>query len=380
MKILQIVQKPQRRGAETFAFQLSEELRRQDHTVQTVYLYSHSGEKPLPLHDGDVVLQSQESHTFEKIPGVHPGLLRQLLRVIDAFKPDVVQVNGGRAVKYGAFARRFSSHPWCLIYRNIGNPQDWVQGWHYYAFYRYLVMPQLDGVVGVSQTTLDRLDQFYGGLSVPLLNIPRGVNPASLEPTQSREAIREMLQTPPQALVVLFIGSLSPEKRIDRLLRVAHQVKAHFPNLHIWLVGDGPERLALEEQAKDLELVSQTRFLGVQSNIGDYIQAADILLLTSDTEGIPGVILEAGIMGLPAVATRVGGVAECIQDGKTGLLVDPNDETGLAEAVLDLLQHPDRRLEMGRQARALVQQKFTIDIIARQYFEFYQAVLTTSQA
>ena len=83
--------------------------------------------------------------------------------------------------------------------------------------------------------------------------------------------------------------------------------------------------------------------------------------LTSDTEGIPGVILEAGLMGLPVVATRVGGVPECVLANETGILIDTDDEEGLAEAVLMLLKNPLKRKEMGKRAERWISENFTID-------------------
>src|SRR4029079_872302 len=100
--------------------------------------------------------------------------------------------------------------------------------------------------------------------------------------------------------------------------------------LHLWIVGGGPLRETLERQVHTSLLASSTRFLGVQHQVANYMNAADIVALTSATEGMPAVLLEAGALGLPVVTTRVGGVAECVLDGKTGILVQPSDEAGFA--------------------------------------------------
>lgn len=375
MRILQLVQKPQRRGAEVFAHHLSQELRCQDHYVHTVYLYPYRGVGALPFTQATQCLDGIEQHSLERVIGIHPYLLRRLLRIIDDIQPDIVQVNGARTVKYGALTHQLRRrHRWALIYRNIGNPQDWMNSVQHRLFYKHLVMPQLDGIVGVSRTTLENLQKIYH-LPIPLRNIPRGVDPKALQPQQTRDGLRSSLQTANNAPVVLYVGSLTPEKRLDRLLSVFQQVCTTLPDAHLWLVGDGPLRRELTQKADSLGLSTCVHFTGIQSDVASYMAAADLLALTSDTEGLPGVILEAGLLNLPAVATNVGGVAESVIDGKTGVLVDPNNEAGLANALLMLLQYPAQRSEMGRQAQQWVSAHFTIERITQQYLAFYAEVL-----
>lgn len=375
MRILQVVQKPQRRGAEIFAFQLSQELKRQGHEARLVYLYPHDETCSLPLNDGDQMLNGKPNHPFEKIPGINPFLLRRLVCAIDEFKPDVVQVNGARTVKYGAFAS-YSCRVayWALIYRNIGNPWDWLHGWHYRAFYQKLVMPRLHGVVGVSCKTLQAVKDFYG-ISVPMKNIPNAVDPACLVPTTSRDAMRRQTKTPADAPVLIFVGSLTPEKRLDRLLRLTQRVRSQMPQIHLWLIGAGPLESTLRQEAASFGITEHVRLLGTQTNVADYLHAADLFVLTSDTEGIPAVILEAGLSGLAVVATHVGGVPECVLDGDTGILVDRQDEQKLVEVVLALLQNPARRQKLGAKAKNWIRANFTIEKIASEYVDYYNHIL-----
>ncbi len=374
MRILQLVQKPQRRGAEIFAFQLSQALRRQGHRVNTAYLYPYSGANPLPLQAGDVVLPGRESHPLEKVPGVHPLLLRQVMAHLDGLRPDVVQVNGARTIKYGAFARSFSRGRWPVVYRNIDNPAYWLRDPWRRFFYRRLVMPRIQGVVGVSEATLHNVKKLYG-LAAPAVYIPNGVDPAPLAAAPTGAEARRQLGLAPGAALVLFIGSLARQKRPDRFLRVMQAVHRQMPLVEAWLVGDGPLRPALERQARQLGLERATRFWGYQARVGPYLAAADLLLITSDSDGIPAVVLEAGLLGKPTVATRVGGLPECIREGQTGHLLAAEDEAGLAQAVLDLLHRPRQRQAMGRRAGQWVEENFTIDVIARRYFDFYREVL-----
>jgi glycosyltransferase involved in cell wall biosynthesis len=375
VRILQIVQKPQRRGAEIFAYQLSQALREQGQVVQTVYLYPHTRGKSLPLHQNDVVLGGQETHFLEKLMGIHPKLLQKLTGTIRQFRPDVIQVNGGRAVKYGAFAKRFSrNRKWVLIYKNIDNPNYWIRDKRHLLFYRTLVMPQLDGVVGVSEETLNKVRTLYN-LKVPSVYIPNGRDLSQLRVSEPQAVIREQLGTAPDVSVVLFMGSLTTQKRPDRFLRVVRTVRGKLSNVEAWLLGDGPLRENLMDLVNALGIQDIVRFWGYQEQVAPYIIASDLLLLTSDSEGTPGVVLETAFLGRPAVATDVGGTSGCILDRKTGILVDSEDEAALAQFVLMLLQNPARRIEMGHRAAQWVRGKFTIEEAARKYTNFYQQIV-----
>ena len=375
MRILQLVQKPQRRGAEVFAFKLSEELGRLGQEVRTVYLYPHDGDRALPLKEQDLVLDGRESHPLERFPGVHPLLLRRLKRQIAEFRPHVVQVNGARTVKYGAFCRFGPTQAeWVLIYRNIGSPRQWVRGRTRRWFYRRLVVPRLSAAAAVSQASLRELVRFYE-LAIPATQIPTGVSVDSRPALQPPESLRRGAGTPAAAPVLLYVGSHTKEKRLERWLRVARAVRSEQPDLVLWLVGDGPCRSVLEEHAASLGLSDSIHFLGVRENVADYLLAADVFLLTSESEGIPAAVLEAGMLGLPVVACRVGGLSECIRNGETGLLVDAEDEAACVEAVLALLRDPDRRSTMGRAARAWCRANFSIESVAQRYLDFYRRVL-----
>lgn len=375
MRILQLVHSPQRRGAEVFALQLSQQLDRRGEETRIVYLYPTEGDGGLSLRHQDRLLGGAVRHPLEKIPAFHPGLVARLIKEIRSFRPDIVQVNGSRTVKYGSLATRLETRrSWALIYRSIGNPRDWAGGRLRRAAYGRLVVARVDGVVGVSRRTLQVVRELYR-IAAPSVCIPRGVDPEDLAPRQTRASLRGREVTPDASPVIIFAGSLTPEKRIDRLLRVFRQVSRSQPEARLWLVGKGPLRPELEQQAATLELSHAVRFCGARSDIGSYLNAADLLALTSDSEGLPGVLLEAGIAGLPVVATRVGGVGECVLDGETGFVVEAHDETGLADGLLRLIAEPELRRRMGQRARQWVSQRFSIDKIAERYLGFYRETL-----
>ena len=141
MKILQIAQKPQRRGAEIFARQLGDWLAGTGHQVRHAYLYRYTGSKPLAVGDGDVALDRPQDTPLERLPWGNPALLADLHRLVRRFDPDIVQANGGRSVKYAALLSLLSpGRRWKLVYRNIDSPVFWVRGALRTVYMRHLVM------------------------------------------------------------------------------------------------------------------------------------------------------------------------------------------------------------------------------------------------
>lgn len=374
LTVAHLVQRPQRRGAELFARHLSQSLEQRGHRSVEIHLYRPPASGALPLRPGDHCLEGEPRHLCERVAGFHPGLLRRLSNLLTALSPDLVQANGGRTVKYGALARGHTPAPWPLLYRNIGDPTAWGSGLLHRFVYRRFVMPRLDGVVAVSTSTLRALNQLYR-LEAPAVVVRPGIPPDLSRPTEARRETRRRWRTPESAPLVIAVGSLTPEKRPDRLLRVVDRVRRSVPNVHVWWVGAGPLSGALEEEARRLGLQDRFHLLGAQEWVATPLAAADVLVLTSDTEGLPAVILEAGALGLPVVAPRVGGIAEAVVDGTTGLLTPAGDEAGLARAVEDLLREPSRARALGESARRHVEERFSWDRTVDGYLEHYHRVI-----
>lgn len=157
---------------------------------------------------------------------------------------------------------------------------------------------------------------------------------------------------------ILTIGRMVQAKRLDRFVRVLAAVRhrASLPVRGI-IVGDGPKRAQLEAEAANLGLFPDgIEFVGLKASVLEFYRMSDLLLLTSDWEGTPNVVLEAMACGLPVVATNVGDVPDLIRDRGIGCLCPPEDESGLIEAVLALVEDPARRAECGDLSRAFVEQ------------------------
>lgn len=161
---------------------------------------------------------------------------------------------------------------------------------------------------------------------------------------------------------VLFIGRLSQVKGMAVLIDAFARVAPQHPDAQLALVGDGPERAALERQVEALGLAARVRFLGFvsQQRVAEELARSDVLVLPSFAEGLPVVLMEAGAAGMPVITTRIAGIPELVEDGVTGFVVPPGDMLSLAERLDQLLGDPDCRARMGAAARARVEEDFAI--------------------
>ncbi|HEY8526440.1 MAG TPA: glycosyltransferase family 4 protein [Acidimicrobiales bacterium] len=347
-----MVRSTQRRGAEVFAVDLAAALEAEGVAGRVVALTPAAGAGPRL----DVPALGARP--------MGPGTLRALRRA--ATGAGVVVAHGSRTLDACAVALAGSGRP--FVYRSIGDPAAWsahgVRRWR-----TALLLRRAARVTALWPGAADTLRTVHGVPAAKLAVIPNGVAVATHpEPgPDDRVAARSHLGLPAEAPVAVCIGALSPEKRVD----AAIDAVARLPGVHLLVVGGGPERAALEARAAAGPAAGRVHFAGVLPAVGDALAAADVAVLASRTEGMPGVLIEAGLAARPCVATAVGGVAAVVEDGVTGVLVPPDGgSTGglapaLAEALAGLLDAgPDRRAALGAAARRRCVERFALDTVA----------------
>jgi glycosyltransferase involved in cell wall biosynthesis len=229
----------------------------------------------------------------------------------------------------------------------------------------------------------DAVRHFYQKeLYYPAAKLEVVYNSVDLERFQAlpgRPEARHLLGLPQDALIVICVAFLDEQKGHRYLLEAMLKVRVAFPETLLLLVGDGSLCQNLAREVEDKQLTSTVRFLGRRTDIPLILAASDLFVLPSLWEGLPLVLTEAGAIGLPVVATHVDGIPEVIKDGATGLLVPPANSERLAEAILTLLYDPARRLEMGKRARQLMREQFSISQIARDMEFLYCELLGASK-
>ena len=173
-------------------------------------------------------------------------------------------------------------------------------------------------------------------------------------------------------LVIGSVGCLAARKDYGTLLEALATLERSGRRFHAALVGDGPEREALEQRARELGVSARTTFLGERADVERLLPAMDVFVLSSREEGIPNALLEAMAAGRPSVATAVGGTPEVLEDGVTGWLVPPADPAALAAALEQTLADPDEARRRGEAARRATEEKMSIDAMVRRHEEFYR--------
>ena len=161
---------------------------------------------------------------------------------------------------------------------------------------------------------------------------------------------------------LLFVGRLAGVKGVPLLLDAVAGLRAKHPDLRLTLIGDGPERAALETQTRSLGLSEIITFAGYQSQdaVADALSETDVFVLPSFAEGVPVVLMEAMAAGLPVVSTRIAGIPELVVDGESGILVPPGDGNALTVALDKLLSDRDMCAAMGAKGRARVQADYNL--------------------
>lgn len=190
--------------------------------------------------------------------------------------------------------------------------------------------------------------------------IPNAFDANRLTLTQSREEMRRQLKIPENARVILGVFRLSEEKNPLLFLSVAKHLCKAYPDVHVVHAGTGHYAQVVHEEAERLGLMRRIHFLGVRSDVPDLMNMSDILLLCSNQEGLPNVVLEAQALKLPVVATKAGSVFEAVLPGVSALLADLGDEVTVTRHCKTLLDDDDLRSSMGKAGQDFVLENFTL--------------------
>jgi glycosyltransferase involved in cell wall biosynthesis len=151
-------------------------------------------------------------------------------------------------------------------------------------------------------------------------------------------------------------------------------LSSEFPRLRLEIAGEGPELVNLQELARAIQVADRVRFLGWQRDMVSVFKVWDIFAMASVTEGFPMAALEAMAQSLPVVATRVGGLPEMVEDGRTGYLVPPSDPSSLASRLRTLILDVNRRHEMGSLGLRRVRENFSVDRMNAQIADIYRSL------
>ncbi len=301
--------------------------------------------------------------------------LRTLLRLVRLMKQErfaIVHTHSTKAGLLGRLAARMAGVP-AVVFT--------AHGWAFTegrAWWKRMALALMEGFCGhllstkiicVSHHDHDLAVRFHTAPADRLVTIRYGLDPRRFV-AAGAPAFRTRLGPRPTPAVG-FVGRLAAQKDPVNLL-MAFGILAHGTLI---MVGDGPLRRRIEGVVRQNALGDRVRLMGSRENIPELLAEWDIFVLPSRWEGLPLVIIEAMMAGLPVVATRVGGVGELVEDGVTGLLVPPADPQALADALQRLLADPGLRRRMGAAGRDRALREFQLDRMVRETSDLYEGLI-----
>jgi glycosyltransferase involved in cell wall biosynthesis len=188
----------------------------------------------------------------------------------------------------------------------------------------------------------------------------------------SKADAKQKLGLPSGAFVFGMVGRLAPTKGLPYLIEAFSKVRAQKPSAHLVLLGEGPCKAELQEQASHLSCRDSVHFLGHRGDIEQLIRGMDVFVLSSVAEGMPRAILEVMAAGIPCIATRVGGIAEIMSSDDVGILVPAKDSEALAKAMIDLGAAMKEQLERyAQKARDRIRQFYSHDVVREKLSNLY---------
>jgi glycosyltransferase involved in cell wall biosynthesis len=235
-------------------------------------------------------------------------------------------------------------------------------------------------VVAVGQCVRQALIDYEGLKPARVEVIYNGVDLGRYDPQRSeRERVRAEWGVKPDETVIVQVARLNHLKDHGTALRALARLAAERPRVRLVVVGDGEERAEIERLIQQLRMEPFVCLLGTRTDVPRLLQGADVMLLSSITEGIPLTLIEAMATGLPCVATRVGGVPEVVVDGHTGLLAQAAAPDGLASCLQTLCDDADLRQRMGAAGRRRAEEKFDDRQMHAAYQRMYAEMLGENQ-
>jgi len=244
------------------------------------------------------------------------------------------------------------------------------------------ILRRMDAHIAVAEVQKRQLVDREGLPEENIRVIYNGVDTRAFRPAAGGERLtpRRALGLSETDVVLMSVGSLKPIKGIDVLLRSVAPVMQAHARAKLVVVGDGPDRGALQLLARELGVADRVQFAGLRADVDTLLRAADALVLSSRSEALPTVLLEAMATGLTVVATNVGGVSEIVEAERSGLLVAAEDVAALSSALTRLVADESLRTTMGARGREVVESRFRIETMCENRMAFFEGLLSRSRA
>jgi glycosyltransferase involved in cell wall biosynthesis len=297
---------------------------------------------------GFEVLPFQQRRPYNPVEGSR--ILREL---VTRYRPDVVWATGYKADFLAA---------WLDDVATLAHLRGWTGEDAKVRFFEWLDRRSLakhDAITVVSRALRD--EAIKAGVNADrVFWLPNAIDAARVPQRRDREEFCREIGADPARPLIGAVGRLSPEKGHRVLLTAFEQLARRLPRAQLALVGDGREEASLRKLAAELGIAANVKFVGLRADGQQIIGALDVMALPSLSEGMPNVVLEAFVYGIPVVATAVGGVTDMV-DARSGWLVTSGDPSGLAAALQEALECREEARQRALRAREALSKNFTVE-------------------
>lgn len=312
-------------------------------------------------------------HTRQRAPGFDLQTILWLRKLIKSGRFDIVHCHQYSPYAYGWFAHWFTGAKIVFTEHGRFHPDQYRKK---ARFVNPLIAHTSHKLVAISSATRDALVEYEYFPRERINVIYNGIAPVAIV-EEKRAALEKELGIRSGETIIGTVARMDPVKNQGLILKALRALLDEDFPVRLLLVGDGPERKNLEKLTTDLQVEKSVIFTGFQSQPADYISLMDIFLLPSFTEGTSMTLLEAMSLGIPTVATRVGGTPEIISDGKTGVLTESDNLNEFTIALKLLIEQPATRKQMADRAKQQFGERFSVAKMVEQYQELYQAGTTS---
>jgi len=283
---------------------------------------------------------------------------------------DVLHTHDHRSDCIGYLATRKSSTATVVSVWQPLRRYWWL--WHVEVLDEFLIR-RFDRILPCSTAVQDEILGKWPALAPRMALVPGGVDlEAFRTPRRSRAEIRAELGVPEDKFLCVFAGRIMEDKGLPYLVEAHRIIRAAGVDVHQLLIGEGPQIAMLRDRIAALGLSDRMQFVGYREDLPDVLEACDLLVHPSLSEGLSVALITAMAAGLAIVATDVGGTAESVLHGECGLLVQPRDPEALAQRVIELVRDPERRLAFARRGRELAFSRWSVERMVRDFERVYR--------
>ena len=299
---------------------------------------------------------------------------RDLAQILTNLRADVLHIQlisyyGGRVP---LLAARWANIPVILTHHiaplhSLTTMQKWTRRPFLQAVQWYVSVSEANRLLHIKRMGLpeERILSIHNGIQIP----------TSATKETNRDCLRQLLTLPENALVIGCVGRRVEQKAHHWLLEAAPTILRAVPNAHFVIIGEGPLRASLEQQAQRAGMADHFHWLGFRNDVTQLLPGMTVLAMPSEYEGLPIVLLEAMASEVPVVANAVDGIPEALTNGVEGFLVERGDIARLADRLIRILQDQALALRLGQSARARVIRDFTVERMAQRYAALYNRVI-----